>query len=243
MADPAIVHDSASIVVRGHFNPAIFSPAWLLSEELISEPDYEDSQAELVSADVTVIKGPGIECQVTREALQLSGTRAETFEVARDLVVGILRTLRHTPVAVVGINRNVHISIEDETAYNRVGDTIAPKGLWDSLLPLAGMQSISLIGATSFLQPSRCLLRIEQSAVVSVGIFIQHNDHFTLLSDSIASLPESKFDIRPDPEESTAGTEKLTRAVNILQSNWQESMARAEKTVSRVLRISHHGAN
>ena len=41
--------DGVSVVVKGLFNAAIFSPAWLLAEGLIGKSEYGEADVELIT--------------------------------------------------------------------------------------------------------------------------------------------------------------------------------------------------
>ncbi len=112
------VRESA-LTVRGHFNPLILQPDWLLAQGLVSELDYRraiESLAQLVTPDFVRGEYPQIRFDALRE--QLVVTTVETSQspaLARDFVVGVLKALPHTPVEQVEITHSVHATLAEDT--------------------------------------------------------------------------------------------------------------------------------
>lgn len=232
-SDPELARDAVSIVIRGQFNPAIISPAWLKSEDLISADDYVATTPELITADVSVLNGPYFDLNVTRETFAIMSTDSSAFETVRDMAVGVLKTLRHTPVSVLGINRMVHFPVDDLDAYHRIGDVLAPKSYWETDLDFAGLQTLTIQGARKDSKASgRVLVTVQPSNLVIPGVFVLHNDHYTLAVD--AKTISSREDFRADLSENEATPEKLSIAIEILQGEWQTSMTRSSSVVRNV---------
>jgi hypothetical protein len=229
---PDLARDGVSIIVRGAFNPSIISPAWLVGEDLISREEFMDTSPQLITPDIAVINGSFFDLQVTREAMQLAGPDPSAFEAVRDLAVGILRTLRHTPVSVMGVNRSLHIPFDDMTAYYRLGDVLAPKTYWSADLAFAGLQNLTVQGARADRsRGGRVVVTVQPSNVVVPGVFLLHNDHYTLSGPPVLT---SRDDLRVDPSENEATPEKTSVAVDILQQDWKASMDRAISVVQHI---------
>lgn len=229
--------DIVNIVVRGHFNPTIISPGWLLAEKLISADDFTESQVEIIAPELSRFQATWLQCQVTPDTLLVSTADPSESERLRDLAVGILRTLRHTPVAALGINRVVHFGTESAVAWHTVGDILSPKDIWDGVLRLPGTQSVTILGVRQDDQRGRVQVSIEPSVVVALGIYVAHNDHFAL--SRVDSQPGSREDELNDPpasEEPTA--HKLLLAIEILGQYWNDSMQRALTVVGTVKNLA-----
>ena len=136
--------DGVSVVVKGLFNAAIFSPAWLLAEGLIGKSEYGEADVELITREIASFTVGWLRCQVSPDALQLTTTEPEEFERVRDAAVGILNTRSHTPVAALGINREVHLPARDEAHYLAIGDALAPKKFWEPLVDLPATRTLTV---------------------------------------------------------------------------------------------------
>jgi len=97
-----------NIVLRGSFNPAIFQPAWLRHQNLISEGQLEAVNLQVVSPQVASYQWERTQVQVTPDLFQVTTDGGQIEDVLRDLTVGTFRVLRHTPISMVGINRDGH---------------------------------------------------------------------------------------------------------------------------------------
>src|SRR5688572_25224037 len=93
---------SLSIVVIGAFNPPIFHPQWLASEELVRPGDAEEARIELIHPEVTVFATDWFNCQVTRDRFSMATERESHYEPLRDLVASVFSLLRHTPTRTCG---------------------------------------------------------------------------------------------------------------------------------------------
>lgn len=90
--------DSAAVVVRGKFNPYIFSPEWLEQQRIWSHKDVQLALGAL-SDGINFRSADGsITWSVDPFGLTV---RAEN---AAELVKGVLELLSHTPVSAVGCN-------------------------------------------------------------------------------------------------------------------------------------------
>ena len=94
-----------------------FSPAWLLHQNIIGASDYADAEVEIVTSEFALFRTGWLRCQVAPDTFQVSTTEPEEFERLRDAAVGVLNTLSHTPVAALGINRELHFSTQDRDQY------------------------------------------------------------------------------------------------------------------------------
>jgi hypothetical protein len=108
---PAPVRDTANVVVKGIFNPGIFSPSWLHANGVIGTAEYNNAQIELITPDVAKFVCVWLDVTVTRDALQLATTEVVEFERLRDAVVAVLELIPHVPLAVMGINRSAHFDV------------------------------------------------------------------------------------------------------------------------------------
>ena len=180
---------TASIVVRGDFNPAIFTPDWLEKTQLIGPADAEtarskDGEPELVVCrQVSNFGAKWFSLQVLEGQFILSSKDAQ-LEAIKDLAAGIFQLLPHSPVRALGINFSGHYKMPSMGAYHQVGDSLAPKKLWNELFPgrLAGMNDLIVRiqrGERSGKVETSDEIRItvQASGKISPGIHISYNDH------------------------------------------------------------------
>lgn len=236
MTGPDRAVDSVTVVVKGHFNPAIFSPAWMLREELIGPGDYDDAELQIISPDLSIFQVGPIALQVARDSLQVATTEPADFERARDVTVGIVKALHHTPIGVLGINRAIHFEVSSIEEWHNVGNALTPKDVWRDVLTNPGMRSLTLWDVREDERAGYVQLQIEPSVSVHPGIFAVQNDHYELSSKqegSPAGVIEEPMMERPLAE-GDLSTSKSKYAVEVLDACWQNSMERAEKFFARV---------
>lgn len=230
---PALVLDTVNLVIKGSFNPALFSPAWLRANGIIGDAEHENAEVEVITQDVAQFKCVWLSVTVTREALQFGTDRVEEFERVRDATVATLELLPHVPLAVMGINRSAHFEVGGVEAWHRLGDTLAPKEMWEGALQLAGMKSVTLWGVRPDQHSGRVQVTVEPSSVVKFGIFVSQNDHFDLVD--VEKQPETRdefFEVQSAPLDATL--EKRVPALSILRHELSESLKRASAVMMRV---------
>ncbi len=228
--------DGVSVVVKGHFNPAIFSPAWLLGEQLIGVAEYKEAKVEIISRDLALFSAAWLACQVTPDALQMSTVVPEEFERTRDVVAGVLRALSHTPIGAMGVNREVHVLVESVEQWHALGDRLVPKDAWLNVLSLPGMRNITIWGARTDDFAGRVHVQVEPSLRIPRAVYITHNDHYLLAH--VEAQPKSRLepwlldsDIDLEPS-----SNKLELALEILATdNWNASLERADAVFRAVM--------
>ncbi|MDX2143426.1 MAG: hypothetical protein SFV19_08730 [Rhodospirillaceae bacterium] len=128
---------TASIVIRGAFNPLIFHPLWFAESQLIGSDEAkkatEHNGIKILHPDVTIWELDWLNIQVSKERFAAT-VKAEPYERVHDLVVGAFTVLIHTPLRLVGINLETVFSAESAKHYHAIGDTLAPKSCWAALL-------------------------------------------------------------------------------------------------------------
>ncbi|TDD62005.1 hypothetical protein E1263_05150 [Kribbella antibiotica] len=227
--------DSLTIVVKGHFKAAIFSPAWLWKQELIGPEEYEAAVVEIISPDVAKFSCLWLNCLITGDTLQFGTNDNDEFERVRDAVVGVLRILDQTPVGALGINRAVGFHVETISEWHAIGDALTPKVPWEEVLKLPGMSNIAMWGVREDLYKGRVVIAVEPAG--ERGVSIIHNDHYDL------TMVESQATSRDDPNlynaalMGTATQEKLPVALEILRDSFQASISRSTQAVSHIFAI------
>jgi hypothetical protein len=233
MSFPALVDDSASIVIKGTFNPSIFSPAWLLAQDLVGKAEYAKAKIEAILPELAIFETGWLRCQVTHQDLLVSTKEPEEFERVRDVAVGILHILNHTPIGSLGVNRMSHFAVDSAAEWHAIGDALAPKEPWDGPLVLPGMKSVTIWGARRDNYAGRIQVKVEPSIPVQpYGVYVAYNDHHDLVE--VAQQPASRDDLFQPSQEVSSSSDKLSIAIKILTAEWVAIMDSAEKIVRRV---------
>jgi hypothetical protein len=205
-----------SFVLRGNFNPVIFSPIWFAHEGLIRKEESKNVETQIIHPDVVSFKLDWMQLQVTRDMFSVQTMKEQYEEFLKDLVFGTFKLLRHTPLNSMGINRSEHFRIETVEKWHEIGHTLAPKKIWNDLLENPGLSSISITeGIRKDGLKGNIRVQVEPSAKVHPGIFILVNDHFEV-SDS----------------EETLGADEI---INILENNWGKSLERSNNIITGLL--------
>lgn len=211
---------SSSIVAVGAFNPAIFSPDWLEARELIGSGDAEVARTNkslIVSSQVATIQTNWFALQVLENQFSLTsqGALSPGF---RDLALGVMTLLPHTPISAVGLNFMGHFKMGSPAEYNKIGDRLVPKAVWNELFHEennhVGVQMLTVSvqkikreadGGLTPLISDRKNISVEPSNKLKLGVFLSCNDH--------REIDHSKL------ENQTAAE----RVAEILESDWQSS--------------------
>lgn len=235
---PEYAIDAVDVVIKGAFNPAIFSPAWLLGQGLIGAAEYGDPEVQLITRDFASFRVGWLRCEVTPDACQLSTLELEEFERLRDVALGILRALPHTPISALGLNRQAHVVVPDVAAWHLIGDQLSPKEIWAGLLVAPGMRNVTVWGLRGDKYKGRVHVQVEPSFKVPQAVFMAVNDHYTLTY----SDPEVQGDGErneawslQDELAAEASSQKIPVAVEVLEQAWDASFGRASTYMTRVL--------
>lgn len=234
MAARRITAESLSVVVRGDFNPALFSPLWFFTENLIGKTEWEDSELGVISQDVTSFRVGWLQVNVQANHLQLTTDQPEEFIRLRDAAIGILRTLKGTPVAALGINRDVHLTVDSVETWHTIGNVLVPKEPWSDLLTSAGMRSVTLWGERPDGRDGRVQVKVEPSQRYPHSIYVQQNDHFQFKSDDSSAVEESTWISAGVGPSSPAN---IPLALSVLETEWDKSLERSELVEERVVRM------
>lgn len=211
------VADTATIVLIGSFNPAIFQPAWFQKQGLLPETETSSASIDTISNDISIFTMSWVRIEVLSERFVARTSDESKFSPLRDLVIGAFRLLEYTPVRQIGLNRDIHYSLPTEDAWHRVGHTLAPKSHWNALVKTPGMKSLMIeahrdddrvglfnIGVKPVLNRTQPM----KSWLVEVSF----NDHIELGADK-------------------TGLDVCT----VLEEDWERSMSRAEQIASALI--------
>ncbi len=192
MASEILGHDF-TVVLVGNFNPAIFSPAWLHINGLISEEDMEQAEVMVIHPQIADFKVSRYTIRVQPNRFSLA-TSEEPFVTVADWVKIIFgNTLPHTPIQQAGMNYSGHFALGSQKQRHALGRAIAPLapwGRWGELLETDDIDEVGGLRSIDMFQtkvPGRARgyrqVRLEPSirndiVNAKVGIFMSVNDHF-----------------------------------------------------------------
>jgi hypothetical protein len=207
MTSPPIRAQTSTLIVLGSFNPRIFEPLWLSSHDLVAEAEANEAERELIDKDFGRIVLPWATLVVLPDRLQIEST-GETVSPSqvRDLAVGILRLLPHTPVEKVSAQHGAHVELASEERWHAVGHALAPKEIWTGILDNPGMFDIAMVGTRPDDFEGAIRVRLQPSAIVHPGLFININEEFTI-SDKV-------------------GFEPARQASELLEETWEDVRSR-----------------
>ncbi len=211
MAAPRVQDESVAIVLLGSFNPSIFEPLWLSNNGLVSEPEAEGAERQLIDHEFARVVLPWAEMFVDKERLQAQ-TRSAAVNAAqvRDLVLGVLRLLIHTPVSLLSIHHRTDLEVETEQQWHDAGHRLAPKEPWDGILDDPGMFDFAMAGRRPDDLGGSIRVRVRPLATKKPwGIFMNVNDEVHLL----------------DPP----ADEPAAHAAELLERIWPEAEQRATR--------------
>jgi hypothetical protein len=231
------VMSARNVVLVGSFNPVIFHPNWFAKVNLLPPEEAEAATEVLVSGEASRFALPWIDCIARRDRLQLLADSEYQGEL-RDVVTGLLEVLSATPVAVVGINTDVHAPVSTIDLWHALGNRLAPKeGLWGDLFDDPGLSSMKVQGRRGDPHPGFTNVTVEPSNRIQPGLYINVNDHFDLRenvegTDDIQADRDSPPDFATWLAESALGSGP---ALDLIEANWNDSMIRSDLIVERVL--------
>lgn len=215
---PQIHSEATSIVLIGSLNPAIFHPSWFAAHNLLRAAEAEAAVTNIVHPDVASFKTEWLEVSVVRERLQISTAQEPQYEALRDIAVGILGLLSHTPIRAMGINRDFHFDLVTENRWNELGHRLVPKQDWAPLLVRPGMRTLVVEGVRPDELKGYLRVTVQPSAQIPYGVFIEVNDHYILKTE--------------ERESDGANTARL-----ILSEEWDESMKRGSDIARAIAKI------
>lgn len=228
--------DTVSVVLVGSFNPAIFQPLWFAAHEMLSIEDAEAAEFGLVHPEITQFSTR--QFRITVEQTKFIATcEAIHRNVVRDLVISCFgRVLIHTPVVMLGLNRELHFSCGTEEQRSQFGLRLAPLEPWgqwgeeirqswaNPAAPIGpggpahgGMIRIQMReqprpdGYSGWIQAD---IQPSQLIRAGSGIYISVNNHFNIQRDQAHPAQE---------------------AVETLERAWEVAMAKAEDIIAGVM--------
>lgn len=211
------------IILAGSFNPQIFQPAWLAAQNLIRPAESENADIQIVHSEIVAYRLDWAHIEVDREKLEIVSTpKSETPEQIRDLALGVIEILRHTPIHLVGIKFFGHHALKDQAERDKIGWTLVPPGPFEGQIQGPGMRTLRVVGRHPGEEDkgdSGLMVTIEPSNPLNpYGVFISVVDQFEVAEESEPSIG--------------AGP-----AIDCIKENWSKSIKRASAITDDVLAL------
>jgi hypothetical protein len=169
----------SAIVLVGSFNPTIFQPEWFARQGLISQAETEGASIKVIVPEVSHFETERFVMFVTAEKLVVSSKPNADPAPLRDLIVGTFFILEHTPVTLMGLNRMIHVPLESEKAWHRLGDKLAPKEGWNQILEgRPGMLSMTIQTDRTEPPGAKFMIKVEPSQRIKFGAYFETTEHY-----------------------------------------------------------------
>ncbi len=170
-----------SIVLLGQFSPVVFHPAWFSSKALVQPEEADRAEISVIHPGLSSFRcGDWLDVQVSTDRFSASTGRISHSPVLRDLVVGTLNILGRTNIRAIGINTAFHRSMPSTGEWNRLGNLLAPKDLWNKVMKEPGMLSLTIRGRSDSDSDGLLNVKVEPSMQIHHGLFIDINRHFNI---------------------------------------------------------------
>jgi hypothetical protein len=186
VSTPTRTFERAHVVVLGAWNPAIFVPRWFADMELIPDDEAEAAQVSLVHPEIAQWDLPWLHAQVSREQLALSTPQERFMDPLRDLAVGILDLVPHTPTRMLGINNDFVLRYVDRQSFDELGWALADADRWPGL-ERPGMAALTMQGVRTDGRDGYLRVQVTATLDESYRVLVNVNDHYQMSHENLSS--------------------------------------------------------
>ncbi|MBE7157214.1 MAG: hypothetical protein INR62_02040 [Rhodospirillales bacterium] len=215
---PAPEIERLTIFLAGAFNPSILQPAWFASEKLLRKSEADAAQNLTVTGEYTTFALDWMAIEARVDQISVFTEDPSSNEAVRDLVVGIFRLLSHTPIEVVSVISQAHFKAESIDSWHLVGNTLAPKNVYEGLLEKPGLMDLRLQAVRTDGRKGEVMVVAQPSRRITPGVFLAVSDDYRLS--------------KADEAQEVAGTGLLD---DILTNDWSSSMDRRRHIINTIL--------
>ena len=209
-----------SVVLLGEFNPAIFQPLWFSYNSLVPQEEIENVDLSVVHNAVTSFEVGEISIQVNKRRFGITTVKSSQGPQVRDLAVGTISILEHTPLTSLGLNLDMIFGFDSVEEWHAFGHRLVPKSDWGLFLKSPGMTSVHVEGKRDDVPSAKISFRVEPSGDVPNGVLIATNQHYELMAPH-------RLDVRQRHDE----------AIRILNEDWVPFCAYARSAARKLLRL------
>lgn len=203
MAKADIKKQQLDIVLIGDFNPHIFQPQWFVFQKLLGEKEGESVKIDIIHSDLAIFNLDWLRFEVTRNRLVAMTKFDQYYEILRDLIIGTFDILAHTPIKMIGINNSFDYIIDSESNWHKIGDTLAPKDIWNKIIEKPGLRSLVIESKPVITDKYKNIVRITVGPIkeeLSFRIVVNNHhelvniDNQTFGSDRVMNIFREKWD-------------------------------------------------
>jgi hypothetical protein len=177
-------YDGASIVMTGSFNPSIFQPRWLGSQQLIRTEEAENAKITTIQGELADFSTEWFHLQVLQNRFQISSQDPRQYAPLRDLAGAMFAILPHTPVTALGLSRHFHFRMPSMDSWHGLGHLLAPKDYWNSIMEKPGLRSMVIEGRRKQADGGLLFIKVEPSLRVEYGVYVEFHEEFKAPGDS-----------------------------------------------------------
>ena len=213
MSGPTCEIEGASVVLIGHFNPALVHPSWLVRHGLVREREEAAATVDLVRPELSLFTVGPFRIEARPERFVASVEDMGNLSPLRDLVSGVFSILSHTPITKFGLNRLMHFKMASTDSWHRVGHALAPKDPWDGLLEAPGTLSLTVQGTWPKTRSQRVQAVVQPTQRFQHGVFVAVTAHFEVEGDDASTV------------------------LGTMQSDWDSCFAHARKLADSIVAL------
>jgi hypothetical protein len=225
---PSLEVFGASIIAIGSFNPPIMSLDWFCSNGLVGEGDAataRDRDDYVVSRQISRFQTDVAIVQAIGNQLSIAAAGPVSPALA-DLASSVFELLPHTPVSAVGINFSAHYKVENRETYQRVGDALVPKRIWELVFQNqnTGMADVTVLVQngtrdSDLAELNHKRITVQPSSSIRPGIFLQINNHFGV-------------DLDGNP------LERARVAAGLVRAHWETCCSQSQGLFDHIMRLA-----
>ena len=179
MAAPEFIDQEASIVLVGSFNPTIFHPEWFAHHEVVPAEDLEGANIEIIHPEIAKFTFPWASFEILQNRFIGRTRDVAQYNPLRDLVISTFSLLEHSPVKQMGMNLAMTYTAADEETWHKIGDTLAPKTIWEQSLPQRiGLLSMRVQSLRTDELPGKITVSVESRPEYGVNISVNSHVDF-----------------------------------------------------------------
>jgi hypothetical protein len=204
-----------TVVLAGSFNPKLFDPWWFAKQGLLQEEEAKNAEVTVMTSTLSTFSIGWLRLHAEAERVQVTTTQPQYYDPLRDLLLGTFKILRHTPVTAMGLHWMAHYRSENEEEWHKIGNTLAPKKIWDKILTKPGLRTMVIEELRKKEPTDYTRVAVEPSLKVQPGVFFEVHDHY----DS-------------PPQDPPVSAEQV---MSLLQLSWQSSLTRSQEIMTHIL--------
>lgn len=188
MIDRYLQIETLTVVFIGDFNPIIFQPAWLALKGLIREDEATNAKVEVIHSEIVKFElNDWLDVEITKNRCLFKTSKVPYFEPLKDLVVGVFKILRETPIYSFGINHTYDLSLHDAEKYYAFGSQLTPLNIWTGVIKDPRLQVLEIVENERIdgEKGSRRIRINPTDQKIPFGVSVNINNHFTLKQDKV----------------------------------------------------------